>query len=407
MAVTRKLDRVGKPGRDRKPIVYWYWPFSREENSGLPRFFAAHSGTALVVSTVDREGAWTPELIPGAAVKIALRDVNRSRLNRVLWALNRLSVFTQRWRRRSIEVRSANPPIVHIWYPTLIIDNIDVRRWRATRRVVLHVHDVIPHRRRLPEGLSNWLRSDLYRAATGITVYHASLKEMLVEGFGVDPRRVSVIPMIMPDAEHSLRLRDTHLGRPVSFLLFGTIRKNKGLDVALRAMQRLPNDQSVVRLVIAGKIENSELLQSLEPFVNDARIEVHNTWLSWVDKQRFFRQADVLLLPYTSFASQSAVLHDAHAFGLPIVASDVGALGDSVRSTGSGWVIQPDSATALSRAMADALANADRRKSFGARSRAVAEAHSPSAITGALLAAYGLSQPDPVVDAVSLPRHAK
>ena len=45
--------------------------------------------------------------------------------------------------------------------------------------------------------------------------------------------------------------------------------------------------------------------------------------------------------PYTTFASQSAVLQDAYAHRVPLLVSDVGALGETVRADRSGWVVAP------------------------------------------------------------------
>src|SRR5215211_7916726 len=70
---------------------------------------------------------------------------------------------------------------------------------------------------------------------------------------------------------------------------------------------------------------------------------------------RLFEQSSLVVLPYTSFSAQSGVLHDALAYGLPVVVTDVGALGESVRRWGIGQVVPPDDDAALAGAIREML----------------------------------------------------
>ena len=69
--------------------------------------------------------------------------------------------------------------------------------------------------------------------------------------------------------------------------------------------------------------------------------------------RRFF--ARLVVLPYTFFASQSGVLHQALAHRRPVVATDVGALGECVRRWGIGTVVPPDDEEALADGIEHAL----------------------------------------------------
>ena len=56
------------------------------------------------------------------------------------------------------------------------------------------------------------------------------------------------------------------------------------------------------------------------------RISVVARYVSDAEAALFFSAADVLIVPYTR-ASQSGVAHIGMAFGMPIIASDVGVCG--------------------------------------------------------------------------------
>jgi glycosyltransferase involved in cell wall biosynthesis len=60
-------------------------------------------------------------------------------------------------------------------------------------------------------------------------------------------------------------------------------------------------------------------------------------------------------LPYTEFHSQSGVLADAYAYRVPLIVSDVGAIGPTVRSDATGIVVAPRDPEALADAIVRAI----------------------------------------------------
>jgi glycosyltransferase involved in cell wall biosynthesis len=68
-------------------------------------------------------------------------------------------------------------------------------------------------------------------------------------------------------------------------------------------------------------------------------------------KRTLFSQASWVVLPYTAFHSQSGVLADAYAYRVPLIVSDVGALGPTVRDDQTGFVVPPCDAAALASAL--------------------------------------------------------
>jgi glycosyltransferase involved in cell wall biosynthesis len=150
-------------------------------------------------------------------------------------------------------------------------------------------------------------------------------------------------------------------------LFFGTLRRNKGIDVlldAIRQLRALPD----VRFRIAGRGAPEVEKSLLSAARLDRRIEAELGVISDERKYELFRSATLVVLPYTSFTSQSGVLGDAYAHRVPVVATDVGALGATVQKDRSGWVVPPRDATALAIALEEALSDTD-----GRRSAAIAE----------------------------------
>ena len=129
-------------------------------------------------------------------------------------------------------------------------------------------------------------------------------------------------------------------GEPTRLLFFGALRRDKGIDILLRAMPMLPN----ARLTIAGETNNPHLIATVEDYNSlhpDAPIEFLPRFIAEEEIAGLFDRAQVIVLPYTEFAAQSGVLHQAVAHGRPVVATSVGALGESVRRWGIGEVVEP------------------------------------------------------------------
>lgn len=88
--------------------------------------------------------------------------------------------------------------------------------------------------------------------------------------------------------------------------------------------------------------------------------------------QRLYAEADVFVLPTLGDAVPWVVL-EAMAAGLPVVATEVGAIPDLV-SADTGVLVAPDDVRALGEALAALAADPSRRAALGAAGRAQAEA---------------------------------
>ena len=139
-------------------------------------------------------------------------------------------------------------------------------------------------------------------------------------------------------------------------LFFGIIRPNKGLDVLLRAMEGLPD----YTLTIAGEpLERGykEHIRALVDKLPPTQVKLIDRFIEEDEIDPLFAQSSLLILPYTTdFAGQSGVLHLAVAYGLPVVATDVGAVGESLRRWNIGRLAPPNEPTALAGAIQEMFA---------------------------------------------------
>lgn len=144
------------------------------------------------------------------------------------------------------------------------------------------------------------------------------------------------------------------------FLAFGFVRDGKNLDLAIRALSRVPE----AFLVIAGSVASANdrpfsFYRDLAGELGVAgRCRFFEGFVSAAELGKYFAGTDFVLLTYAaSFHSQSGVLNLAAHARRPVLASSApGPMIESVEKYGLGVTIEPDSEAAVGRGMAELLA---------------------------------------------------
>ncbi len=258
--------------------------------------------------------------------------------------------------------------------------------------VVFTVHNVHSHDK---APLFSFFSGLLFLLGNRFIVHSKRNEEQMIRFYGIDPGKIAVIPHGTLDF-HVKKEGDTADAKAVlgispasrTILMFGAVRPYKGVDTAIRAfaetLRRIPDS----RLVIAGK-----LWESWEPYeriaedlgVRDKMI-VHTDYIPSGDVHRYFAAADLVILPYRRFDSQSGVGNVALSFRKPMIVSDVGGLPEFVEDRR--YIVPPDDPPALAKAMADCLDNPDALRQMARYARQVSERFAWPKIVQETLAVY-------------------
>jgi glycosyltransferase involved in cell wall biosynthesis len=126
-------------------------------------------------------------------------------------------------------------------------------------------------------------------------------------------------------------------------LFFGFIRDYKGLDVLIKAFDLLDDSY---QLVIAGETYGSfdKYSQLINSIRKKNQVFVFNDYISDRQVPAFFSAADVCVLPYKS-ATQSGITSIAYHFDVPLIATDMGGLKESIHHLQTGLIVdccEPD-----------------------------------------------------------------
>ena len=358
----------GKGCRRCAMEFHWYWPFARPEELEWATA-TLRPGERMLVQVVDREAAPAAGSADGVIVVRDLPDVDRSSSG-LRWPVSRATTYLRRARARKRVWRDGHFDLVHLHYVNRFTDAFA----RFPRPLVMSVHDVVPHVPRLGHGFERRLLTRLYRRPDALVVHHIRLANALVDEFDVDRSRVHVVP-------HQVFPVDNPPERPPAgaplVLFFGAFRPNKGIEVLAEMMEHL--DGIDLRLAIVGRGDEPLERMAVELSLVDPRVTAEVGFATLQRKRELFGLASVVVLPYTQFASQSGVLHDAYGHGRPVVVTDVGALGDAVREDGTGFVVPPGDALALADGVRAAL-QPNAWDGYAAAARQVAIDRSPANI---------------------------
>jgi glycosyltransferase involved in cell wall biosynthesis len=183
---------------------------------------------------------------------------------------------------------------------------------------------------------------------------------------GIDLERFTVRPR-----DEALRRR---LGLPADrpiILYVGRLSYEKRVNVLLDAMVQL---RQPAHLAIAG---TGPAREDLDEQVSALGIGRRVTFLGRVSDEELvplYRLGDVFAMPSVAELQCVAAL-EALAVGLPVVASDAGALPELVRDGHNGFLFAPDDSAALAERLAHLVANPALHQQMRSTCRATAESH--------------------------------
>ena len=147
-------------------------------------------------------------------------------------------------------------------------------------------------------------------------------------------------------------------------LFFGRIYEYKGLKYLIEAAQLALPRLPALRLIVAGR--GDDPTTGGVSILGTETFELRNRFIPDLELAQLLTDTDVVALPYIE-ASQSGVLMVALAFGLTVIATDVGEISNVVRATGMGMVVPPRDSAAFADALVQIGANATLRRAFAER----------------------------------------
>ncbi len=218
------------------------------------------------------------------------------------------------------------------------------------------------------------------RIIDGMFVHSQFIKTTLEKELGIPKEKIYSIPdpiepfdqpLSKNDARKQIGLADLN---ETMFLFFGGLRYDKGIDILLKLIaERDRNDEAFVLAGAPAYITEEDVKNTQERLDNPRRIVPRLEFIPDQSVPLYFFAADAIVLPYRSeYTGTSGILQRAISAKKPVIATNVGEVGNIVSNWEVGVVVQPDSVESLNDGIEEYLANKD---SYAIQARESAESY--------------------------------
>lgn len=221
-------------------------------------------------------------------------------------------------------------------------------RWRPGRSrptVGVICHNVLPHETRPGDRA---LTKALF-ARCDVVLTHTDKGAALARELGAMDVRTAELPPHGPGTVSAGGPGGDPRNRGGGGLLFfGFIRPYKGVDVLLRAVAQVPD----VRLTVAGEVWDDEarVHDLVAELGLGERVDLRLAYLPDDELHQLLRDADALVLPYTSGTGTQQV-RVAQAHGAPVIASRISTMPEQVNDGIDGFLVNPGDVDDLAAAI--------------------------------------------------------
>ncbi len=260
--------------------------------------------------------------------------------------INSINPFN--WLKVGNELRKIKPNyiVVRFWMPFFgpclgtILKLVNRNKFT---QIICIADNVIPHEKRMGDTLlTKYFFSSIHRFVTMSEKVNQDLKT-----FTQKPS-INIVHPIYDNFGDILSKEEArkHLALPINekiILFFGFIRKYKGLDLLLEAMNNANIREANIKLLIAGEFyDNKEEYELIITKYNLANsLYLRTQFIDNSEVKYYLSAADFVIQPYKN-ATQSGVTPLAYHFEKPMLVTSVGGLANLVPHMKVGIVTEPN-----------------------------------------------------------------
>ncbi|MEM3658414.1 MAG: glycosyltransferase family 4 protein [Candidatus Hadarchaeum sp.] len=264
-----------------------------------------------------------------------------------------------------------------------------LKLFRSTHFIVRTIHDGYPiewKKRPLRRALlTNFLYPIAFDAEIGVNNHIVARLNQRLLAKVLRRRAMCIYNAIDLDRFKDLNferqvLRGSLGVKPEEFLIgsIGRLVPGKGFDIFIAAVPEVISSVPQARFLLIGDGQDADFLQRLahQLGVEDRVIFAG----ARSDAEHLLRCMDLFVLPSLWEGLPTTIL-ESMAAGIPVVVSDIPGNTTLVQDQVNGWVIPPNNASALARAIVTALQNPHLCREFAQNARRVVERFSISEVT--------------------------
>lgn len=215
---------------------------------------------------------------------------------------------------------------------------------------------------RFKRALRHFLERRAARRVHRIAAVSDAIRDYITREIGVDPGAVVTLHNGIPVDGPPPAARESP--GPAVFITVGRLAAIKNHDLMLRAFRRALDAGASARLVVVG---DGPERAAVERRVRDEGLQDRVDLLGFrSDVGELLGGADVFILT-SRYEGISVALLEAMRAGLPVIATNVGGIPETVRDGETGLLAGADDVEGIARAIAELAGSAPRRRELGRR----------------------------------------
>jgi len=239
--------------------------------------------------------------------------------------------------------------------------------------------------------------------ASKVFVHLNIARDVLINDYAFNPKKVATIPhgadFVGRRTDQEKAKKKLGLDGKYVLLIFGEIRRGKGIEYAINSMQGVLKETLPCILVVAGmhdpqiSPESAGYLEELTTLTRDLRLESHikfRTNLSDREVMLYFSATDVAIFPYIEdeIIAASGPMLTALGYGKPVTATKLRRFSDYLKDEENALIVPPADSSSLAEAVISLLRNGESRDKFSEFSRGLTKSLCWKEVAGKTVAMY-------------------
>ena len=224
---------------------------------------------------------------------------------------------------------------------------------------VMTVHDPLQHSSVIDFEQNEKARIECFKWATHFILLNNQQVNSFSKKYSIPKNKITVSKLGVYNSIKYLNLKKSKSKEPY-VLFFGLITPHKGIEYLLDAMLQVNKVCKGVNLLIAG---SGHIYFDLTKYADKEYIIIKNRYIGISELAEMVGNALFVVCPYKD-ATQSGVVQTAFAMGVPVIATNVGALPNMVKNDIFGKIVPPCDSEALASAIIELIKDKEKLNSL-------------------------------------------
>ncbi len=256
------------------------------------------------------------------------------------------------------EIRSGHYDVVNIQY--MRDPKYEIPFFRALKKhcgiMVNTIHTILPHEATQKDVA---LHQQLYDMCDLQIVHNTPCKRQVAADYHVPAEKICVIPHGVYTRDCALPTSSGEKSGRTEFLLFGQMRKYKGIDIMLRALALLPPEaRAKLHVTVAGpqytKIDDTDYEGMARSLGVEDCVSFIRRHIPPEEHPALFAKADICVFPYKELYGSGALLM-AYTYEKPVIVSEDPIFREETDDGQTGLLFEKNDPQALADALVKAL----------------------------------------------------